>query len=433
MSTSNKGALRILISPNAFKNGLDAGEAASAIEKGLVSSRLRCVCERHPIGDGGDGTGDLIIKRSGGVKIEVPVHDPLGRPIRASYGLIDKGMTAVIEMVDASGLRLLSTSELNPLRTSSYGTGELIKAALDKGVRKIIIGMGGSATVDGGSGILEALGVRFLDSRGEILPSLASQSAMSVPVDRVVESGTAVGAGQTGPADRVAPSGMAVREDKAVLPETLAGLASIDVAGIDPRVQACEFIVLCDVENRLLGPDGAAAVFGPQKGAGPEDLPKLEAALTRYAEIAGQMTGRELSLLKHGGTAGGAAAGLYAFLQARLVNGIDYFLEFTGFEKALEQTDLIITGEGSIDEQTLQGKGPYGVASRAKARGIPVIGLAGRVPLEKSSGLQQYFDTLLAIGNEPTDIPAAIRRTAPNLQRMAEELGNLLAIGGGIG
>jgi glycerate kinase len=411
MPTINNLPIRILIAPNAFKNSLDAAEAALAIEEGLLSSRLHCVCEHHPIGDGGDGTCDLIIKRSGGVKIEVAVHDPLGRPIRTSYGLIDNGATAVIEMANASGLRLLSAAELDPLRASSYGTGELIKDALDKGVRKIIIGMGGSATVDGACGMLEALGVRFLDARGEMLTSLAGQSVISVESGGVVQSGTAV------------------ESRGSVLPETLAGLASIAITGIDQRVYACEFIVLCDVENRLLGPDGAAAVFGPQKGAGPEDLPKLEAALIRYAEIAGQVSGRELSLLKHGGTAGGAAAGLYAFLHARLVNGIDYFLEFTGFEKALERADLVITGEGSIDEQTLQGKGPYGVASRAKARSLPVIGLAGQLPLTGNDRLQQYFDVLLPIGNGPADMLTALRDTAQNLRRTSEEAGNLLAMG----
>lgn len=395
MLSMDKRPVRILIAPNAFKNGLDAAAAASAIEQGLVRSRLDCVCECHPIGDGGDGTCDLIIQRSGGVRMEVPVHDPLGRSISASYGLIDDGLTAVIEMADASGIRLLQAAELNPLRASSYGTGELIKAALENGVRKIIIGMGGSATVDGGVGILEALGIRFVGADGETVSGLP------------VRSGEA---------------------DGPVLPETLVGLDSIDLSGLDPRVFDCEFIVLCDVENRLLGPYGAAAVFGPQKGATPQSLPKLEQALTRYSEVALQQTGRDMALLRHGGTAGGAAAGLQTFLGATLVNGIDYFLQITGFEEALQKADIVITGEGSIDEQTLQGKGPYGVAFRAKEKGLAVIGLAGKLPLESNSRLHEYFDVLLAIGNEPADIGTALRDTAGNLVRTGEELGNLLML-----
>jgi glycerate kinase len=371
--------LRILIAPNAFKNAIDAAAAAAAISKGLMQSRLYCICTSFPIGDGGDGTCDLLIRQAHGVTIPVTVRDPLGRMIEASYGLIEEGRVAVIEMADASGVRLLQPAELNPLRATSYGTGELITAALDKGVRKIIIGMGGSATVDGGTGMLDALGVRFLDREGKRLAGVID-------------------------------------------------LETIDLSQLDPRVQTCEFIVLCDVENRLLGPEGAAAVFGPQKGARPEDLPKLEAALTRYSEIALQVTGTELSTLRHGGTAGGAAAGLHTFLGATLVTGIDYFLDSTGFDAALSQTDIVITGEGSIDEQTLQGKGPYGVASRAKARGIPVIGLAGQLPLESTPSLQSWFDVLLPIGNEPADLAMALSSTGQNLQRTAEEIGNLMSM-----
>lgn len=209
--------MQILIAPNAFKNSLDADSVAHAIREGLNQSRLNCSCECFPVGDGGDGTAELIINKFAGTRVDATVHDPLGRKIQSSFGLIE-GHTAVIEMADASGLRLLNAKELKPLQASSLGTGELISLALDKGVRKIIIGLGGSATVDGGAGILTALGVRFLDTSGNILQGL---------------------------------------------PENLTNLNTIDASGLDQRIFNCEFTVLCDVDNLLLGDHGAAAVFGP--------------------------------------------------------------------------------------------------------------------------------------------------------------------------
>ena len=383
-----------LIAPNAFKNSLSAGEAALSIRNGLLKSGLECTCECFPIGDGGDGTVDLIIERLGGTKPESEARDPLGRKITTYFGLIASPATptsqaaatpapptALIEMANASGLRLLTPSELNPLRALSLGTGDLIRAALDKKARRIIIGMGGSATVDGGTGILEALGARFLDDKGAPLQNL---------------------------------------------PETLINLASIDTSKLDPRLSNTELIVLCDVDNRLLGPSGSAAVFGPQKGATPQAVGQLDAALSRFSEIVREQTGRDMKTVVYGGTAGGAAAGLYGLLNATLVNGIDYFLDITDFDKALSSATWVITGEGSIDEQTLQGKGPYGVASRAKNQRLPVIGLAGRVPLEPSVRLKKCFDTLLAIGNEPTDLAGALTNTTANLTRTAEAIGHLL-------
>jgi len=375
--------MQILISPNSFKHSLDAMEVAQAIQKGLIQSKLECTCQCFPIGDGGDGTGALIIDHFKGKLIETPVHDALGRKISASFGLIDGGKTAVIEMANASGIRLLQEEELNPLRAISAGTGEQIKAALEKGVNKLIIAMGGSATVDGGCGILKALGARFLDRNGEELTCL---------------------------------------------PEDLSGLASVDLSAFDKRILDCEVVVLCDVDNLLLGDEGAAAVFGPQKGASAEDVKKLNKALCNFSEIAFKQSGKDMASVKHGGTAGGAAAGLYAFMNAKLVHGIDYFLELTDFSSALEKADLVITGEGSIDEQTLQGKGPFGVAYRAKQSGLPVIAFAGKAPLEISPALQKYFDVIMPIGNEPTDLAGALKNTAANLGRTAESLGNLLAV-----
>lgn len=375
--------MQILISPNSFKHSLNATDAALAIQKGFLQSKLDCTCTCFPIGDGGDGTGTLIIDHFKGEIIESFVHDALGREIDASFGLIDGGKTAIIEMANASGIRLLQQEELSPLHATSFGTGEQIKIALEKGVKKVIVAMGGSATVDGACGMLRALGIRFLDKKGEELM---------------------------------------------LLPENLVDLDFIDVSLLDKRMQDCEVIVLCDVDNLLLGDEGAAAIFGPQKGASPDDVKKLDQALFKLSEVTLKQTGKDMALIKHGGTAGGAAAGLYAFLNAELVNGIDYFLELTDFSSSLEKADLVITGEGSIDEQTLQGKGPFGVAYRAKLKGLPVTAFAGKVPLEVNSSLQEYFDVIMPIGNEPTDLSEALKHTAANLTRTAESLGDLLAL-----
>lgn len=374
--------MHILIAPNAFKNSLTATDAAKTIQNGLNLSNLNCTTACFPIADGGDGTASLIIEKCEGKRIEITVHDALGREITSSFGLIDHGQTAVIEMAEASGLKQLKISELNPMRASSSGTGELIKAALNKGVKKIIIAMGGSATVDGGCGILNALGFTFLDQNG----------------------------------NRLNP-----------VPEELINIKQIDVSRADPRAIACEIVILCDVDNPLLGSNGAAAVFGPQKGANETTINLLDHFLSSLAKIADEQFKRPIANLSYSGTAGGAAAGLYAFLNAKLVNGIEYFLTLTNFDKELKKADLLITGEGSIDLQTLQGKGPFGVAKKAFESHIPVIGLAGKVPLEPEAELLKYFNVLMAIGNEPTDLNEAMQNTSKNLERTATNIGTLLA------
>ncbi|OIN60704.1 glycerate kinase [Arsenicibacter rosenii] len=373
--------MHILIAPNAFKHSLDAPTAARAIEAGFLASKLDCRCTCFPIGDGGNGTGDLIVHHLNGERIRVDVQDPLGRPAQASFGLVNGGKSAVVEMAAASGLHLLSSQELNPLLATSYGTGQLIRAALGHGIEQLILAIGGSATVDGGTGILRALGIRFLD-----------------------------------------------RDDRAIeTPEQLTNLTHIDLTGLDPRLTRLDIRILCDVDNPLVGPTGAAAVFGPQKGATPDMVRQLDAGLSRLAESVQATTGIDIAGLKHGGAAGGVSASLHALSGAQLVNGIDFFLTFTGFGQHLATADLVVTGEGSLDEQTLHGKGPFGVAQAAKGRGLPVIGLAGRVPARASEALEAWFDTLLAIGHEPTDLAAAFAHTEENLSRTARQLGNLLA------
>lgn len=379
--------MHILIAPNAFKHAMDAAAAAEAVQHGLLASQLACTCECFPIGDGGNGTCRLIIDRLQGELVRVQVMDPLGRPVTATFGLVEGGETAVIEMADASGLHLLAQTELDPLRADSYGTGQLIQAALDRGARKILIGMGGSATVDGGSGMLRALGVRFLDRTGKEITTL---------------------------------------------PAGLGALHTIDLSGLDGRLQQVKVTVLCDVDNPLLGETGAAQVFGPQKGASDKQVQQLDDLLAHYAAVMQLTTGDDVATRRSGGVAGGASAGLAGLLGAELVDGIDYFLDLTRFDESLSKSDLVITGEGRIDRQTLQGKGPFGVASRAKRMGLPVIGLAGNIPVTVGGELAAYFDTLLAIGSGPSSLNEALAATADDLARTAKQLGNLLAISPGI-
>lgn len=375
--------MHILIAPNAFKNSLDAKSVAEAIERGLKDSHLTCTCINFPVGDGGDGTASLLLQKTGAKIIPVAVHDPLGRQIKTSFGLIDDGKTAVIEMANASGLRLLDKNEYDPLQATTYGTGELIKSALDHRVGKIILGIGGSATVDGATGILRALGVRFLDKNKQPL---------------------------------------------ATLPADLIELAYIDDTDIDKRIFDVQLVVLCDVDNLLLGQNGAAAVFGPQKGATSEDVKKLDKALARFQDISLSKTGIDIGAIKYGGAAGGVAAGVFGFLRAKLMNGIEYFLDITSFDQDLKKADFVITGEGSIDLQTLQGKAPFGVARRAKEKNIPVIAVAGKIPMESDNELSKYFDVLISINNEASGLEEAMRNTAANLSRTAKMIGDLLAL-----
>ena len=375
--------MHILIAPNAFKHSLSANEIAEAIQEGLKRSGATCTSECFPIADGGDGTGHLIVEKCGGLWHKYDVHDPLGRLIKAPLGIIDQGKTAVIEMADASGIRLVRSDEMLPLMASSFGTGELIRFALDRNVSRIIIGLGGSATVDGGVGILSALGIKFRDADGAEL---------------------------------------------AALPINISQFRQIDMSGFDSRIFNCQITVLCDVDNLLLGEQGSAVIFGPQKGASPSDIKLLDLALTNLRDLAFQSTGINMNEILHGGAAGGIAASLFTFLHARLVNGAEHFLELTDFEKRLKNADLLITGEGCLDEQTLQGKGPFAVAKLAKESNITVIGIAGSVPLNENPNLNRYFDIVMPIGNEPTDLQTAMNFTTSNLIRTASVIGKFLSL-----
>jgi glycerate kinase len=374
--------MHIVIAPNAFKNSLDATAAAKAIAKGLDQSKLVCSTTCFPVGDGGDGTASLIIQQQKGTVVVVEVHDALGREINASFGLIDDNKTAVIELANASGIKLLQPGELNPLHATTFGTGELMKQALNKSVNKIILCIGGSATVDGGTGILQALGVEFFDEENNLLTDL---------------------------------------------PASLQYLSRIDTSHFDKRILNCELVILCDVENKLLGDESAAKIFGPQKGASANDVSQLNAALEKFAAITFKNRGIDISNIKYGGAAGGVAAGLLAYCNAQLINGIDCFLELMHFNEVLQNADIVITGEGKIDAQTLLGKGPFGVAQKAKEKNIFVIGVAGSVPLETNQEMRQYFDVLLSINNDAGDLDTAIKNTEQNLIRTGKAIGDLMA------
>jgi glycerate kinase len=369
--------MTILISPNAFKHALTAMDAARAIEEGVRRAAPDAHCILLPIGDGGDGTGDLLIALLQAEKVSASAVDPFGSPIETYIGYLPQEKTAIIEMCYASGIRLVAPDQRDPLRANSYGTGMLMKQALDIGARKIIIGMGGSATVDGGMGMLSAVGVKFIGSGG---------SGISYPRD-------------------------------------LVDLEKIDISEMDSRISDCEIVVLCDVENKLLGEQGAAAVFGPQKGATAEMVKHLDKALGKMSAIAFAQSGSDMSGVNMGGTAGGAAAGLYAVTEAKLVRGIDYFLDQVKFDEQLSHADIVITGEGSLDEQTLHGKGPFGVALRAKGKGVSVVGLAGVID-DPRGKLSSWFDVLKPINKQPFVLAEALKNTKRNLADASYEIIN---------
>ncbi|MBL0135304.1 MAG: glycerate kinase [Chitinophagaceae bacterium] len=373
--------MHILVAPNAFKNALDAYRAAAAIAKGLLRSRLKCTIKCFPVADGGDGTAYLLGQQMQAGFFSVPVLDPLGRNIQAGIGIAQNGTTALIELADASGLRLLSPSRYNPLRCTTYGTGQLIQAALEANVSTIILGVGGSATVDGGTGILRALGFRFLDEEGADLK----------------------------------------------YPGDFKMLASYSDAFMDPRILEKKIIILSDVSNPLLGVNGAATVFGPQKGASETDIQILEEGLGRWASLILKNTGKDISTMPYGGAAGGVAAGLHGLLNAQLTNGIEFFLDATQFDEEVKHANLVITGEGSLDLQTLEGKGPFGVAQRARKYSVPVIGMAGKVDNEALPELKKTFDSIMCINDKNASEEEMIANTAVRLEMAGYELGNRIA------
>lgn len=367
-----------LIAPNAFKHALKARTAAEAVARGIRRADPSAVCGIFPIGDGGDGTGGLLIEHLDGISVEARAEDPIGRIRIASYGLLEGGRVAVVELASASGLHLVQDAERDPLNATTHGTGTLIRHALDSGVENVLVCVGGSATVDGGMGILRALGFRFEDASGHEL----------------------------------------------FLPSELGLLERVDATYTHKRIREVGFTVLCDVRNPLIGPSGAAAVFGPQKGADTLQVELLEKGLVRLSEVAGLEVGFDVSDISYGGAAGGAAAGMHAFLGAGLVSGIECFLDLTDFDAALKDADIVVTGEGSLDLQTLEGKAPMGVADRAKRYGRKVVCLAGSIDDRLRESVTP-FDLLIDINGRRGTLERMLRDTEANLERAGEAMASI--------
>lgn len=375
--------MRIIIAPGAFKNSLSALAVAQAIEKGLTRSKLPAELYLAPIADGGNGTLDAYLA-NGGERVSLRVDGPLGTQVEASYGLIDNGQTAVIEMAQASGLELVSGLRLDPLNASTYGTGQLMQAALERGVKRVIVGMGGSATVDGGAGCLQALGVELLDAYGEALPR---------------------GGGH------------------------LHKLFVIDTQSLDPRWKEVDVIIAADVDTPTLGQNGAAAVFGPQKGANPDQVQTLEANLSHFFKVVQAQLGIDVRTVPGGGAAGAFSAGLMAFLGGHIEPGIDLILKHGGFEQAMPVTDLVITGEGRLDSQTLAGKGPLGIAKLAKQHGVPTVAIVGSLAGDDAVLHEAGIHAVLPIAPGPITLDEAIRSAEGLIEQAALRLGYLLQLG----
>lgn len=367
--------MRVIVAPNALKGSLSPFQAASAIARGVTAAAPHAEVVSLPIADGGDGTSAVLIAAQRGQSRESIVADPLGRPVRGSYGLLDQGRTGVVDVATASGLALLGDAERDPLAATSRGTGKLISACLDAGCESIIIGVGGSATVDGGAGLLAALGVALLDADGTPIP--------------------AGGAG-------------------------LARLSRIDLARVHPALARVKLRVACDVDSPLVGPHGAARMFGPQKGASPSAVLELERNLEHFADVIAKLTGRDVRNLNSGGAAGGIAAGLHGVLGATLEPGIDLVLETVGFDRALVDADLVLTAEGFLDEQSLRNKGPCGVARWAKRRGVPVIALAGGIADNVRAADFPDFAGMFSICRRPMALEDAMTNAAALLESAAE-------------
>lgn len=368
--------MRVVIAPDKFKGTLTADEAARAIEAGFRRARPDVQIVRLPVADGGDGTLAAVLA-GGAERVEARVTGPTGEPVDAAFALTgDDG--ALVEMAEASGLRRLPGGRFAPRDATTYGTGELIRAALDRGVHRLVLGIGGSATTDGGTGMASALGARFLDADGNELP----------------------------------PGGAA-----------LLRLAHIETADLDPRIAKTEVTVACDVDNPLVGPHGAATVYGPQKGAAGDDVLLLDSALRRYARVVADDLGIEVEEVPGAGAAGGLGAGAIAFLGATLRPGIELVLDAVGFDEAVASADLVVTGEGSLDAQSLRGKAPHGVAKAATAHGVPVVALAGQVsvpePRLRAAGIEEAH----ALTDLEPDLARCRADAAALLERLAERVG----------
>lgn len=378
-----KKDLVIVLAPDSFKESMTAKEVCEAMERGIrkANSQIRCI--HVPMADGGEGTMQSLVDATGGRVYSKEVVGPLGNNVVAEYGILGNGEIGVIEMASASGIHLVDSEKRNPLITTTFGTGQLIKACLDKGVKKLLIGIGGSATNDGGAGFIQALGGRLLDENGDDL---------------------SYGGG------------------------ALAKLHTIDLSNLDERLKYVSVEVACDVNNPLCGKEGASYVFGPQKGATREMIEILDQNLSHYAEVIKEQLGKDIISKAGAGAAGGLGAGLMAFLDVKLKSGIEMVIEYANLEEKVRDADMVWTGEGSIDFQTQYGKTPLGVAMIAKKYNKPVIALAGRVGNDIDVLYDKGIDAIFGIMRGVTSIEEALVKGPENVEKTSENIIRLLNI-----
>lgn len=371
----------ILLAFDSFKGSLTSREVADAFEEGVRTIVPDCEVRKVCLADGGEGTAEALVTSLDGEWVEAEVFDPLMRPIRARYGLVDNGQTGIIEMAVASGLPLLDESERNPLNTSTYGTGQLIADALARGCRKLLIGIGGSATNDAGIGMLTALGYRFLDAEGNSLPGRG---------------------------------------------ESLEQIASINDSHALSELKSVEIYVACDVTNPFCGPQGAAHIFAPQKGADEAMVARLDRGLSHFASIINEYNRVDIVNIPGAGAAGGLGGAFSALLNAQLSRGVEIVLDALHFEELLKGCDLVVTGEGRIDHQTLMGKAPSGVLKVASRRGIPTIAIGGSVAWCKELEDSGFF-SILSINEENLPLHIAMRPNVAkeNIRRTAQKVANM--------
>ncbi|HHW57660.1 MAG TPA: glycerate kinase [Clostridia bacterium] len=372
--------MKILIAPDKFKESLSALKVADSIEKGILKIFPKAIIEKVPLADGGEGTVESLVNATGGKIIKTKAKDPLGRDIESFYGILGDGKTAVIEMAAASGLYLLKDYERNPMITTTYGTGQLIKDALDRGCRKFIIAIGGSATNDGGAGMAMALGVKFYDKYGREI---------------------GLGGGE------------------------LSKIYSIDTSNLDDRLKECEFVVACDITNPLIGENGASRVYGPQKGATKEMVEVLDKSLEHYGKLLEKYFHKKIIDVPGSGAAGGLGAGLMAFLNAQLKSGIEITMETLKLEEKIKEADIVISGEGKIDSQTAFGKTISGIAKLCKKHNKPLIAIAGTV--EDIENLYEIgVSSIFSIVEKPMSLEDAIKNAPTLLEKSAERIFRLV-------
>ncbi|WP_077619827.1 glycerate kinase [Bacillus sinesaloumensis] len=376
--------MKIIIAPDSFKESLTATEVAEAIEEGLKRVFPNATYIKSPMADGGEGTVHSLVYSTGGRIIPTTVTGPLGEQVPSFFGLLGNGKTAVIEMAAAAGLDQVPPNKRNPLMTTTYGVGELILKALEHGVEKICIGLGGSATNDAGVGMLQALGVRFLKEDGEEI---------------------GFGGGE------------------------LANIQTIDTSNLDKRLETVAFEVACDVDTPLIGPNGASAIFGPQKGATPEMVEVLDRNLRHFADCVETTTGKDIRMIPGAGAAGGLGGGILAFLNAELKSGIELVIQATEISKQMTDANLVITGEGKIDSQTIYGKTPIGIAKEAKKHNLPVIAIAGHLGPGSEIVKEHGIDAIFSITPGVVDLETAMKNAKGNLVNCSENIGRVLKMG----